>query len=195
MGSRKRYWALGRSCVITISALAALTVTGCDGGFFGAGSPPPQAPIAQKPKGLKPPPVTMLPPQDAISVFDEKTFDPKLVRDPFKPFIRIQAPAKTKPKATLVTPTTPLQKFALEDLRFVGILWGIGKNPEALVEDPSGKGYRVKVGTFVGNRGAKISKIQQDQVVVEERLTDVLGEEIVNLTTIKLHKPENEVNQ
>lgn len=129
-----------------------------------------------------------------VSVFDEKAFDPKLFRDPFKPFIRVAVKEKAQAKKLLV-PQTPLQRFPVEELKLVGVLWSKDKVPEALIEDPAGKGYRVKTGTYVGNRGAKIVKIITDGVVLEEIVTDSLGEETVNTITIKLHKLENEVNQ
>lgn len=159
-------------------------------------APPPAAPEPAKQAGVKEKkgPDLTLPELPEVSVFDEKAFDPKLFRDPFKPFIRVAAKEKAQAKKVVV-PQTPLQRFPVEELKLAGILWSKERPPEALIEDPQGKGYRVRTGTFVGNRGAKIVKIFPDGVVLEEIVTDALGEETVNSITIKLHKLENEVNQ
>ncbi len=128
-------------------------------------------------------------------VVDESLFDPKMLRNPFKPFLKLIAtPSAKTMKPVAFVPKTPLQRFALADLKFVGIVWSKKLNPQVLIEDPRGKGYSVPTGTFVGNLGGKIVDIKQDEVVIEERLVDVFGEENVQKTTIKLHKPENEVN-
>jgi len=194
MGSHIVRWAHGRPLKLFVFAMSALLLAvACSQ----EPEPAAQAKAAPAKKAVKAKEavVPILPPEDAISVFDEKTFDPKMVRDPFKPFIRIEKGAgKAAVRPVTTAPRTPLERFSLEELKFVGILLVPNKTPKALVEDPTGKGYTVAVGTVVGNRGAKIAKIEPDQVMVEERVVDVLGEENVNMTTIKLHKPENEVN-
>jgi Tfp pilus assembly protein PilP len=127
---------------------------------------------------------------------DGFVYERKGLRDPFQPFIRLSDKKKEKggrpPK--ILVPKTPLQKFPLEDLKLVGVVWADAGRSKALIEDPKGKGYYVGVGTWVGDRGGKIVRIHPDKVVVEERMTDVLGEENVNQITLTLHKAEDEVS-
>ena len=128
---------------------------------------------------------------------DEMSFDPKGLRNPFKPFLRIKAPEKKKATraAEKIKIRTPLQRFALEQLSLVGIFWSKDASPKALIQDPEGKGYNVGIGTYVGDRGGKIVKINSKEILVEERTVDILGEPIVKQEKIMLHKFGNEVTQ
>jgi Tfp pilus assembly protein PilP len=134
---------------------------------------------------------------DEISGNKGSVFSPKKLRNPFKPFIKIEKKkSKKKGRSTTATfvPRTPLQRYAVEELRLVGIIWAGDRNSKALIEDPTGKGYAIGSGTFVGDRGGKIVKIAVSHIVVEESSVDVLGEVNKKQITIKLHKPEKEVN-
>ena len=51
----------------------------------------------------------------------------------------------------------------------------------------------VGVGTLVGDKEGKIARIQPDRVVIEERFTDLFGEEKKNVANMMLRKPEGEV--
>jgi len=127
------------------------------------------------------------------AVAPEFTFDPTGLRDPFEPFIRLEEKPKEK-KPKVFVPKTPLQRYAIEELNLVGVIWaGAGKSV-ALVEDPEGKGYVVSGGTLVGDRGGRIVGIHSDRVDVEERFVDLFGEENVKVVTMTLRKPEGEVN-
>ncbi|PLX45728.1 MAG: hypothetical protein C0609_02410 [Deltaproteobacteria bacterium] len=124
------------------------------------------------------------------------SYNSNSLRDPFMPFVKIE-PKKneeTKKAKTVFKPKTPLQRFALEELAFVGVMWGGGEKAMALIQDPKDKGYRVGVGTLIGDRGGKIVKIMPDEVVVREYVTDTLGNSSVKDITLTLHKDENEVS-
>lgn len=197
MATRRAKRASGLA-VVTVAALAASAVllSSCSK-EASAPAPAPQAATAPAaPKAAKPKDQALpqVPPENAIAMYDEKSFDPKIMRDPFKPFIRLEEKPKEKPKPVVVVPKTPLQRFTLEELKFTSVVWSRTRTPEALIEDPQGKGYKVGIGAFMGNRGAKIVKIMPESLVVEERVVDVLGEENINLITILLHKPDSEVN-
>jgi Tfp pilus assembly protein PilP len=119
-------------------------------------------------------------------------YDPAGLRDPFEPFLKIEEKKpEFVPKAFV--PTTPLQRFTVEELKLVGVLWTPGGQATALVEDPRSKGYMVAIGAYVGDRGGKIVRIQPDRVVIEERFTDLFGKEKVNVSNMVLHKSEGEV--
>ncbi len=126
------------------------------------------------------------------------TFNPKTVRNPFRPFIKMEEKKKKRRKKDKLgrkirTPRTPLERYTLQELKLVGILWSEVKRPEAIIEDPAGKGYTVRPGTHIGDQGGRVTRITKDAVLVEARTVDVLGEVIVDTSTLTLHKNENEV--
>ena len=96
-------------------------------------------------------------------------------RDPFRSFVELRDPAETVRKAP-TRPLTPLERYSLDQLRLVGVVGG-GSVDKALLEDDVGKGYVVGVGTAVGNQGGKIVSIRPDRIVIQETVTDPLGEE------------------
>jgi len=115
------------------------------------------------------------------------------LRDPFQPFLKLEE-KKPQVRPQVFVPKTPLQRFAVEELRLVGIIWGDGGRSRALIEDPEGKGYVVGTGILVGDRGGRIVRIQREEAVVEERTVDLFGEESVKVVRMTLRKPEDEVN-
>jgi len=179
-----------------LAAGFALLLSGC-GSEVPAPAPPaapqPSAPVAKtEPKKPAPAPVAASQPQPAAS--EAFVYSPMNLRDPFEPFIKVVPEKKEKPKAFV--PQTPLQRFPAEELRLVGVVWGGGPaNAKALIEDPTGKGYVVAVGTLVGDKGGGIVQIGRDEVVVEERFVNLLGEETQRVVKMTLRKPEGEVKQ
>ena len=116
------------------------------------------------------------------------------LRDPFQPFIKLETKEKKKVRPQVFVPKTPLQRFATEELRLVGIIWAEQGRSKALIEDPQGKGYVVGTGTLVGDRGGRIVRIEPEQAVIEEKIVDLFGEENLSVVTMTLRKPEGEVN-
>ncbi len=94
------------------------------------------------------------------------------LRDPFIPFLKTQE-GGNKRKAAL----TPLEKFALGELRVVGILKK-GKRFIALVEDNVGKGYTVKRGMKIGKNGGVVTKIGKDSISIVEEFEDISGKKV-----------------
>lgn len=103
------------------------------------------------------------PPRRAESVDLLKT------RDPFRP-PTLQKEIQPRRRENL----SPLERLNLSQLKLVGIVWGI-KEPRAMVEDPSGLGYVIKVGTPIGSNDGKVKAIHRNEVVVEETRVDVTG--------------------
>jgi Tfp pilus assembly protein PilP len=134
-------------------------------------------------------------PRDGDGTGEKFAYNPSVLRDPFKPFIKMQS--KKKGAASVPKPfvaKTPLQKVRLDDLKLVGVVWALDNKAKALIEDPKGKGYYIGVGTYVGDRGGRITAIKPDSVIVEEIWIDPLGEEETKVITLTLHKSDNEVN-
>ena len=115
-----------------------------------------------------------------------KADEVKPQRNPFKTFI-----VKSTDRPPVVTPKTPLQRYELEHLKLVAIMWGIN-SPVAMVETPDGKGYSIKKGYLIGNREGRVKRIEKDRVIVEERFTEAGGEVVTNEFEIKLPMPKGE---
>lgn len=164
-------------------------------GLWACGGEPPPAPAPSQPAPAR----AAAPAKPEAAEAQEKPAEPAFVynpeglRDPFQPFIKIEEKKKEKRAPEVFVPRTPLQRFAVEELRVTGIVWGEGAGSRALVEAPDGKGYVVRVGTLVGDRGGKVVAIRPDRVVVEERVVDLLGEEQVRTVDLRLRTPEDEV--
>jgi Pilus assembly protein, PilP len=90
-------------------------------------------------------------------------------RDPFRPFTLNSRPVQRRRENL-----APLERFDLGQLKLVGIIWDI-KQPNAIVEDSTGLGYVVKVGTPIGSNEGKIKSIQPAGLVIEEYQFDVYG--------------------
>ena len=90
-------------------------------------------------------------------------------RDPFRPVILSEKVCKGQEPP--IVARTPLQRYDLDSLKLVGVLWGQLGN-KALIQAPDGKGYTVTVNTLVGSRGGVIKEIQADRLIVEESRRD-----------------------
>ncbi|MCF8068949.1 MAG: pilus assembly protein PilP [Desulfobacterales bacterium] len=88
-------------------------------------------------------------------------------------------------------PRTPLERVDVGQLTLVGIIRAESGN-RAIVEEASGKGYIVKVGTLIGLNAGKVTGISDDKVVVKEEGEDILGRSIVRERELKLQKPPGE---
>jgi type IV pilus assembly protein PilP len=78
-----------------------------------------------------------------------------------------------------------LERYELGQLKLVGIVWNT-KNPTALVEDASGLGYTVRVGTPIGANEGRVVKISPNTVAVEEEYIDLYGAKKKREVSMKL---------
>jgi Tfp pilus assembly protein PilP len=101
-------------------------------------------------------------------------------RDPFRPFT-LNTRANSRPRENLA----PLERYDLGQLRLVGVVWHI-KEPSAMVEDPVGLGYIVKVGTPMGTNDGKVKTIKPNEIIVEETYVDLFGAKKKREVNIKL---------
>ena len=113
--------------------------------------------------------------------------------DPFKPLFAIEAErmARADKKAKKKKlPLTPLQRIDLSQLKLVGIIVSPTGN-KALVEEPSGKGYIITKGTYVGTNFGRVKRILKDRVIVEEQVEDFFsGQMKLQTTQLRLQKDE-----
>ena len=65
----------------------------------------------------------------------------------------------------------PMEKFPLDSLRLALTVTGTA-SPLAMVEDPEGRGWPVRLGDFIGTNSGKVTGIHRDEIVVTETITD-----------------------
>ena len=124
---------------------------------------------------------------------ESEHYDSKGKIDPFEPLIQEKPPQEDKPvvdnrpKRIL----TPLEKIDLSQIRLVAVI--IMKNRSiAMVEEASGKGYEVEIGTYIGKNQGKVFEIRESSIVVKELVKDYKGRLKERVKEIKLHKLDGE---
>jgi type IV pilus assembly protein PilP len=85
-------------------------------------------------------------------------------RDPFAPFMVVKP---SQPSGPMVGPVTQLERFDLDQLRVVGIMWNVAK-PKALIIDPENKTYVVYSKTRIGRKNGYIAEIREGELVIVE---------------------------
>ena len=88
------------------------------------------------------------------------------------------------------TPRTPLEQYDVGALKLVAVIYDT-QNPKAMVEDDTGLGFTVGVGTRIGNQGGVVKIIEPERVIVEEEFVDFYGEKKKSEIVLRL-KPEGE---
>ena len=124
---------------------------------------------------------------------EREHYDSKGKIDPFEPLIQEKPPQEDKPvvdnrpKRIL----TPLEKIELSQIRLVAVI--IMKDRSiAMVEEASGKGYEVGIGTYIGKNQGKVFEIRESSIVVKELVKDYKGRLKERVREIKLHKLDGE---
>ena len=90
-------------------------------------------------------------------------------KDPFEPFFTGETSKAELDPNELIEPTEPLtgmQLFEPGQLNLVALMEAQGESL-AMVEDFTGKGYVIKVGTKIGRRGT-VKRIMANKVIIEE---------------------------
>jgi len=86
---------------------------------------------------------------------------------------------------------TPLEKYDLSQLKLTGIIHS-PSGDRALVEESSGRGYVVTIGTYIGIHSGKVSEIAFDRIIIEEEGEDSLGKISILKKELLLQKPPGE---
>jgi type IV pilus assembly protein PilP len=132
------------------------------------------------------------------------SYDPTDKVDPFAPLFSDQPAVKEeeqegeakegekKQKKKKRIPRTPLEKVDLSQLKLVAIVRAESGN-RALVQDASGKGYVLNLGTYIGINSGIVKEIQKDKVIVEEEVEDIYGKESLREREMVLQKPLGEL--
>jgi type IV pilus assembly protein PilP len=155
------------------------------------------APVQQQPavapKPASPPKPVQKQQSSAVAASKESGMDFSKKKDPFKPFIEEKPPvAAAKPGAAQVKVVTkrgealPIQSHDVAKFRLAGIITGTREN-KALLIDPIGKSYVVKMGMRIGLNEGKIVRITNSAIEVVEQYRDDSGR--MQKRTIKLTLP------
>jgi len=121
-----------------------------------------------------------------------KTPPPKT--NPFKPLVVEKPETPPPPKKEVVEtkpalppePLTPLEKIELSQLKLVAIIWHI-REPKAMVEDGTGKGYIIAKGTPIGKNKGTVTQIGATGVVITEKHEVTPGKPSPRDITLKLY--------
>ena len=106
-------------------------------------------------------------------------------RDPFKTYFDELLVRESEQRNL-----SELQRFELENLKLVAVVAGTA-TPMALLEDPTGKGHTIKIGTLLGKKFGQVKQIRRGEVDIQEEFRDFTGRRIKTMKTLKL-VPEGE---
>lgn len=161
---------------------AAITVFGIAAFIFGC-SKKDQAPTIVAPVSTSVAQQLIKPVQKAVSSNVKllppplgNQFDFSSKKDPFKPLVlakAVTAPSTADLKKALKD-GLPIHSFDVSQFKLIGIVTG-GKENQAMVVDPNGKGYVLKNGMTIGKNDGRIISINANGVDVLEQFKDDNG--------------------
>ncbi len=102
-------------------------------------------------------------------------YSPEGKIDPFQPLLQDKPPAEPEKQAAskpCPPPRTPLERIDLGQLKLVAVL-RLPSGNRALVEEATGKGYIITVGTHIGPNCGVVRDILADRLVVNEAEKDL----------------------
>ncbi len=70
-----------------------------------------------------------------------------------------------------VGPLMYLQRFELDQLELVGIIWDVSR-PKAMIKDPNGTLHVVEANSKVGRNNGYVAVIREGEIVVVEPIED-----------------------
>ena len=127
---------------------------------------------AQNPTKLPAPTLESVPAADSVNVpelfagfMDPFEYDPRGRRDPFA------QPVEDKPveQGLAHGPLLPLQRYDVNQLRLVGVLWDV-RQPKAMLKDPEGHMHVIGPNAKVGPHNGYVAVIREGEIVVVESL-------------------------
>lgn len=178
------------SSVLAVALVCVLSFTACSKSQPPAQVPAPSQPpkvavVLSKPVQKQASSALHLP-SPPVNLFD---FSNK--KDPFKPFVTVKAEQKNSPESVKKTGRNalPIHSFDVSQFKLIGIIIG-GRESKAMVTDPGGKGYVLKVGMLIGKNDGRIISITSSGVDVLEQFRDDHGR--VRKENIKLTLPRKQ---
>lgn len=115
-------------------------------------------------------------------------FDFSTKKDPFKPYIIVKSsPVTPKERKRLDGKLAlPIHRYDVSQFKLIGVVTG-GKENNAMVVDPTGKAYVLKVGMTIGNNDGRVVSVTNSGVEILEQFRDDNGK--VRKEHIKLALP------
>jgi type IV pilus assembly protein PilP len=146
----------------------------------------PELPALLTKKGPDPAqmPAAPPPPLTAPPTVQEPLYDPSGKPDPFQPPVL----ESTLEQMLRTKKLMPLEQFEVSEFQLVSIVTGPGGN-KAMVQDASGKGYLLTVGSKIGKNQGRVVAIVPRQVLIEEKTKDFLGRTGTKVQVLKI--PQN----
>jgi len=87
---------------------------------------------------------------------------------------------------------SPLEKLDISQLKLVAVInLQSGKKSVAMVEESNGKGYMVKIGTYIGQNFGRIIEIRNAEILIKERIKNFKGDFEEIIKKMKLQKKDN----
>jgi Tfp pilus assembly protein PilP len=108
------------------------------------------------------------------------SYDPTNKIDPFKSFITIRKELEEKGK-----PKTYLETLDISQLTISAIVIASEGN-WALVRDSKGEGHVIKVGTLIGKKNGRVTKIFEKEIIVTESYKNIKGRKVIKNISMKL---------
>lgn len=173
--------------VIAATGVVLATLPGCKKNEQPAPpAPPPKTATSPQPKPVQKAVSSALRLQPA----EVNQFDFSNKKDPFKPFVIVkptQGPMAGGKR--VVRDGLPIHSFDVSQFKLIGIVTG-GRQSEAMVVDPNGRGYVIKVGMTIGKNDGQITSITNNGVDVLEQFRDDNGR--VRKETIRITLPRKQ---
>ena len=126
---------------------------------------------------------------------DRPLYDPSEKTDPFQPLFKEKPEKKTGklvPVDTGGKNKTILEGIDLSQLKLTGIILSQNGN-KGLVEETSGRGHILAIGTKIGKNGGKVSIIFKDKVIIEEKMKNFYGKIFIEKKELKLFKNSTKI--
>lgn len=109
-----------------------------------------------------------------IGMPEKYSYNPTGKPDPFKPFISEDKAGDKSKTVSSGSVALPLQSLDIGQLTLVAVITN-SRDPYAMVEDASGRGYILRTGSRVGTQEGVVTSILADRVVVTETVKDFTG--------------------
>ena len=166
-----------------VYALALCVVPACDK----KEQPHPAQPVTSA-KSIPKPVQKQVSTSTGPSVAPSNQFDFSTKKDPFKPFAVIKKVPVGKAERARENEkfALPIHSFDVGQFKLIGVITG-SRISQAMVTDPNGKGYVLKVGMTIGKNDGRVMAITNNGVDVLEQFRDDNGR--IRKEHIKLSLP------
>ncbi len=172
-----------RNNLFNVVATALLLTTGTLGCGVKGSAPPP---TVAKPKAGAGKPLQSRSSSTVVPTPMER-LDFSGKKDPFRSYV-IAAKAKLA-LPPLSGKQLPIQTYEVGQFKVLGIITGLAEN-RAMVQDPAGKSYVIKVGALIGSRNGRLLNITVNALEISEQYREENGK--ISSKVVRLTLPRKE---